>query len=121
MKGRSIFFLGTLVALFLIYPSGIQATPSALAIQETQTRYASPESVYTNAKSMIKVGYRYWSIDDMLKARQYIERHLSAQDDYLLRYYMGLSAYRIGLFYLRDQRKKDEAKQFIDEAIDHIE
>lgn len=88
---------------------------------ETLKEDAKTDSIYIEAKKMIKTAYRFWSLNDMIKARQFIERGMKIRDDYLIRYYMGLVDYRISVYYLQQPDGKKQAGEYLGDGINNLE
>ena len=79
------------------------------------------DSLIIQGKQQLQQATNKWTNADLLQARAYFERLL--MDDsksWLVHYYIGLVDYRLVSYYFSKQ-DKDQAKQFINDGIEHLQ
>jgi tetratricopeptide (TPR) repeat protein len=79
------------------------------------------DSLIIQGKQQLDRAENTWQETDLLQARAYFERLLTDPSKaWLVRYYIGLTDYRLETFYFSKQ-DKEKAKQFIDDGIDQLQ
>ena len=99
-----------LIALFLIL----------LLIPMLSFSQTNIDSLIIQGKQQLHQATNRWTDADLLQARAYFERLLmDGSKSWLVHYYIGLVDYRLVSYYFSKQ-DKDQAKQFINDGIEHL-
>lgn len=89
-----------------------------ISIAQTETNI---DSLIIQGKQQLQQATNKWTDVDLLRTRAYFERLLmDGSKSWLVRYYIGMADYRLVSYYFSKQ-EKDQAKQFIDDGIDHLQ
>jgi len=78
------------------------------------------DSLVIPGKQQLQLATNQWTDADLLQSRAYFERLLmDGSKSWLVHYYIGLADYRLVSYYF-SKPDKDQAKQFIDDGIEHL-
>jgi len=89
-----------------------------ISIAQTESNI---DSLIIQGKQQLQQATNKWTDADLLGARAYFERLLMDDSkNWLVRYYIGLVDYRL-VSYSFSKQDKDQAKQFIEDGIDHLQ
>lgn len=92
---------------------------TVLSFAQTQNDFSS---MIIQGKEKLKQAENTWQEADLLQARAFFERLLTAysKEAWLVQYYIALADYRLTTFYFTIEAQ-DKAKAFIDDGIDQLQ